>query len=186
MSIFTNLFSKPQTKQLSITSSNGFHLRPVAQFVSVAKTYSCQITATFKDKTIDAKGVNSLLSLSLEKGDSFTLLTKGKKADEALKELHTLFESLMLNDKAIKQTEKETFNYEGNVIEGEIISEGIAIAPVYHYVAEEVDGDENESCQKAPVQVDPQKHYRRQEIEIIFVLILILIKEIIPCDRQYK
>ena len=138
MSFFKNLFSKPQTKQLSITSNNGFHLRPVAQFVSLAKTYSCQVTATFKDKTVDAKGVNSLLSLSLEKGDSFTLVTKGKKANEALEVLHTLFESLMVNDKEIKQIEKESYRYDGNVIEGDIISEGIAMAPVYHYQAEEI------------------------------------------------
>ncbi len=138
MSLFSNLFSKPQTKQLSITSNNGFHLRPVAQFVSVAKTYSCQISATFKDKSVDAKGVNSLLSLSLEKGDSFTLLTKGKQAKEAIEALHTLFESLMRNDKEVQQIEKESYSYEGDTIEGEIISEGIAIAPIYHYKAEEI------------------------------------------------
>jgi len=149
MSLFKHFFSKLQTKQLSITSNNGFHLRPVAQFVTVAKTYSCQITATFKDKTVDAKGVNSLLSLSLEKGDSFTLLTKGKKADEALRELHTLFESLMLNDKEIKQIEKEAFNYEGSIIEGEIISEGIAIAPLYNYSVKEEIHESNVSFQEA-------------------------------------
>jgi len=149
MSLFKHFFSKLQTKQLSITSNNGFHLRPVAQFVTVAKTYSCQITATFKDKTVDAKGVNSLLSLSLEKGDTFTLLTKGKKADEALRELHTLFESLMLNDKEIKQIEKEAFNYEGSIIEGEIISEGIAIAPLYNYSVKEEIHESNVSFQEA-------------------------------------
>jgi len=149
MSFFKNLFSKPQTKQLSITSSNGFHLRPVAQFVSVAKTYSCQITATFKDKTVDAKGVNSLLSLSLERGDSFTLVTRGKKAEEALTQLHTLFENLMHNDKEIKQIEKESYSYEGSIIEGEIISEGIAIAPVYNYSAKEIIHKSDLSFQEA-------------------------------------
>ncbi|TET87603.1 MAG: HPr family phosphocarrier protein, partial [Sulfurovum sp.] len=102
-------------------------------FVSVAKTFSCQVTATFKDQTVDAKGVNTLLSLSLEKGDSFTLVTRGKKADEALEKLHTLFETLMHNDKEVKQIEKETYSYEGSAIEGDIISYGMAIAPVYHY-----------------------------------------------------
>jgi phosphocarrier protein FPr len=149
MSIFKNLFSKPQTKKLSITSNNGFHLRPVAQFVSLAKTYSCQVTATFKDKTVDAKGVNSLLSLSLEKGDSFTLITKGKKAEEALAQLHTLFESLMVNDKEVKQIEKEIYSYEGSAIEGEIISEGIAIASLYNYTAKEILLKSNLSFQEA-------------------------------------
>ncbi len=149
MSFFQKFFSKPQSVQLSITSNNGFHLRPVAQFVSVAKTYSCQITAAFQDKTVDAKGVNSLLSLSLEKGDSFTLVTKGKKAEEALAQLHTLFESLMVNDKEVKQIEKETFNYDGDTVEGDIISEGIAIAPVYYYKAEEILHESDLSFQEA-------------------------------------
>ena len=138
MSFFKNLFSKPQTKQLSITSNNGFHLRPVAQFVSLAKTYSCQVTATFKDKTVDAKGVNTLLSLSLEKGDSFTLITKGKKAEEALEALYTLFKNLMHNDKEVKQIRRETYSYEGSAIEGEIISEGIVIAPLYKHTIKEI------------------------------------------------
>ncbi len=138
MSFFQTFFSKSQTIQLNITSNNGFHLRPVAQFVSVAKTFSCQVTATFNDKTVDAKGVNSLLSLSLEKGDSFTLLTKGKQSKDALTQLQTLFEDLMESDKEIKQIDKESYHYDGSVIEGAIISEGIAIAPLYRYTSEEI------------------------------------------------
>ncbi|WP_415407129.1 HPr family phosphocarrier protein [Sulfurovum sp. CS9] len=161
MSFFKNLFSKPQTKQLSITSNNGFHLRPVAQFVSVAKTFSCQITATFKDKTVDAKGVNSLLSLSLEKGDSFTLVTKGKKAEEVLEKLHTLFETLMHNDKEVKQIEKETYSYEGSAIEGDIISEGIAIAPLYTYTAKEI-------LQKSDLNFQEALHKGIDELEALY------------------
>ncbi len=161
MSFFTNLFSKPKTKQLNITSNNGFHLRPVAQFVSVAKTYSCQITATFKDKTVDAKGVNSLLSLSLEKGDSFILITKGKKAEEALTQLHTLFETLMHNDKEVKQIQKETYTYEGHTIEGNIISEGIAIAPLYNYAAKEV-------LQKSDLSFQEALHKSIDELEVLY------------------
>ncbi len=149
MQFFKELFSKPKTIQLSITSNNGFHLRPVAQFVSVAKTFSCQVTAIFKDKTVDAKGVNSLLSLSLEKGDSFTLVTRGKKADEALEKLHTLFETLMHNDKEVKQIQKETYIYEGCAIEGDIISEGIAIDPVFNHSIKEVLCESDLSFQEA-------------------------------------
>ena len=138
MSLLKNLFYKPLSAQLTVTSSNGFHLRPVAQFSSLAKTYSCQITATFKDKTVDTKQVNSLLSLSLERGDSFTLIVKGKKADDALEKLQLLFETLMQGDKEIQKIEKTSYDYESDVIEGEIISEGIAIAPAYTYHTKEV------------------------------------------------
>ena len=149
MQFLKNLFIKSQTIQLSITSNNGFHLRPVAQFTSMAKTFPCQVTAAFKGKTVNAKTVNTLLSLSLEKGDSFTLLAQGKKADEALAELHTLFETLMHNDKEYEQITKEVYNYEGSSIEGDIIFEGIAIAPLYHYSAKEIHHESNISFQEA-------------------------------------
>ena len=138
MSLLKNLFYKPLSAQLTVTSSNGFHLRPVAQFSSLAKTYSCQITATFKDKTVDTKQVNSLLSLSLERGDSFTLIVKGKKADDALEKLQLLFETLMQGDKEIQKIEKTSYDYESDVIEGEIISDGIAIASAYTYSTKEI------------------------------------------------
>ena len=138
MSLFKNLFSKPLSAQLTVTSNNGFHLRPVAQFASLAKSFSCQITATFKDKTVDTKGVNTLLSLFLEKGDTFTLITRGEKADEALEKLQLLFETLMQAEKEIKQIEKTTYSYKGTVLEGEIISKGIAVASTYRYNTKEV------------------------------------------------
>ncbi len=138
MSLFKNLFQKPLSTQLTVTSNNGFHLRPVAQFASLAKSFSCQITATFKNKTVDTKSVNTLLSLSLEKGDTFTLITKGKKSEEALEKLQLLFETLMQSDTEIKQIKKTAYSYEGSVIEGEIISEGIAIASIYNYSPKEV------------------------------------------------
>ncbi len=138
MSLFKNLFSKPLSTQLTVTSNNGFHLRPVAQFSSLAKSFSCQITATFKNRTVDTKGVNTLLSLSLERGDTFTLVAKGKKAEEALEKLQLLFETLMKDDKEIKQIEKTAYSYEGSVLEGEIISKGIAIASTYTYRTQEI------------------------------------------------
>ena len=152
MSLFSGIFAKALSAQLTVTSSNGFHLRPVAQFASLAKSFSAQITATSKHKTVNAKGVNTLLSLSLEKGDTFTLSIKGKKAEEALQSLLVLFETLMHNEKEVKKIEKTAYAYEGNVIEGEIISQGVAIAPAYHYSSEEVQHQSNLNFQEAHAQ----------------------------------
>ncbi len=161
MSLFKNLFFKPLSAQLTVTSNNGFHLRPVAQFASLSKSFSCQITATFKDKTVDTKSVNTLLSLSLEKGDTFTLVTRGEKAKEALEELHRLFETLMQDDKEIKQIEKSVYNYEGSVQEGEVISEGIAIASTYNYSAKEVKHKSKLSFKEA-------LHKSMDELEVLY------------------
>jgi len=136
MGFFSTFFAKPLSISLTVTSSNGFHLRPVAQFVSVAKKYSCEIRASFNEKSVDAKGVNTLLGLSLEQGDTFILTCKGKDAEAALDALTNTFNTLMQEDKEIEVVKKEETQYEGDFIEGDIISSGIAIASVYHYKEE--------------------------------------------------
>ena len=133
MGFFSSFFSKPAETVLTVTSTNGFHLRPAAQFVNLAKTFSCELTAEFDHKSVNAKAVNSLLSLGLERGNSFRLLAEGKDAKKAVEELEALFTELMQDDKEIKHLEKEESLYESPLIEGEIISRGVAIATAYRY-----------------------------------------------------
>ncbi len=133
MGFFSDFFSKPASTMLTITSANGFHLRPVAQFVNLAKTFPCELTAEFKQKTVNAKAVNTLLSLGLEQEDSFKLQARGKDAKEAVQRLEAFFAELMQGDREMETLDKEDSLYEGPVIEGEIISRGIAIAAVHRY-----------------------------------------------------
>jgi multiphosphoryl transfer protein len=133
MQFFTRLFSKIYTTTLTVTSSNGFHLRPVAQFVTKAKVFDAEIDASFNNKTVNAKAVNTLLSLNLDKGDSFILSSRGQDAEIALKELKNIFTLLMRDDKEIAVIAKKAHHYEGAVLEGLSISTGIAIAPLHRY-----------------------------------------------------
>ena len=146
MKFLKNIFGKSISTEVSVTSSNGFHLRPIAQFVALAKTFSCRVTATFKHKTVDAKEINSLLSLSLEQGDTFTINTKGEKAEDALGKLHSLLSDLMQQDKEIKQIAKISHNYRGEMIEGDIISQGIAIADTFPYTTSEIKDTSSSLC----------------------------------------
>jgi len=149
MKLLKNLFYKPFSLQLTVTSANGFHLRPVARFVSEAKSFRCGVEVALGKKSVDAKRVNALLSLSLEKGDTFTLTTRGKDAKKALDSLQKLFNSLMQNDKEVKALEKQSTSYEGEVLEGDIISKGVAIASVCAYKTKEVEHDSALSFDKA-------------------------------------
>lgn len=133
MGFFSAFFSKPLSTHLTVTSGNGFHLRPVAQFVTVAKAYACDITASRQGKTVSAKGVNALLGLSLEQGESFELSCNGKDAAQALEALSKTFHTLMQADTEIEVLEKTLSAYERDTIEGDIISSGVAIAPLYRY-----------------------------------------------------
>ena len=152
MNLFTKLFSKPLSTQLTITSANGFHLRPVAQFVSLAKSFPCRIRATYHGKTVNAKKVNALLSLSLEKEDTFTLTTQGKEAKKALDALQTLFNTLMQEDKEVVALKKQSTSYEGEQLEGDIISQGVAVASTYLYKTQEIQHDNKLNFNEAIVQ----------------------------------
>ncbi len=136
MQFFKNLFYKQLSTQLTVTSTNGFHLRPIARFTALAKSFDCNITVTFEGKTVDTKKVNTLLSLSLEKDNTFTLTTQGKEAQRALTDLQTLFTTLMHDDVKVTRLTKEDVHYEGETLEGDIISKGLAIAPASMYKTE--------------------------------------------------
>jgi len=134
MQLFKNLFAKPLFCTLHVTTSSGFHLRPIARFVTLAKTFSSRIDASFEGKSVDAKKVNTLLLLSLEQGDTFTLKIQGKDAKEAKKALQELFDTLMEEER--EKTEEISYNthrYEATMIEGESLFQGVEVAPLWHY-----------------------------------------------------
>jgi phosphocarrier protein FPr len=137
MLFFKNLFSKPLTSTFTVTSSNGFHLRPVAKFVSEAKKFDCEIKASFQNKSVSAKAVNALLSLGLDKEDSFTLELQGKDASQALSKLTQTFTTLMHDDEEVEHIVNTQHHYEGEAFSGESIYQGLAISPLYHYTQEE-------------------------------------------------
>ncbi len=133
MGLFDRFFAKSATTVLHITSPNGFHLRPAAVFSTEAKKFAASIEAETRGQSVDAKNLNALLSLNLEKGDHFDLVCKGRNAQEALEALTAVFEKLMQEDKAVEQIDKTAQRYEGEALEGEIIGQGIAIAPLWQY-----------------------------------------------------
>jgi phosphocarrier protein FPr len=143
MQLFKNLFSKPVSTPLVVTSSNGFHLRPVARFSTLAKSFNCTVMASFNGKSVDAKKVNTLLSLSLEKQDTFILTTQGKDAQKALVALQSLFETLMHHDVEVKHIKKASSSYDGETVEGDIIAKGIAIANAARYTTKTIRHENN-------------------------------------------
>ena len=124
---------KPIETTLTITSSNGFHLRPIAQFANEAKKFDAFITITAYDESVSATQVPKILSLSLEKGESFTLQCIGKDAKEASEHLSNFFKELMKNDKKVETIVQEEENYEAPALNGISVSFGISIAPLVRY-----------------------------------------------------
>ncbi|BAF73178.1 HPr family phosphocarrier protein [Sulfurovum sp. NBC37-1] len=138
MSLFDRFFPKSQSSILHITSQNGFHLRPAARFAAEAKKFNASIEAETRGKSVNAKQVNALLSLNLEQGDHFELTCKGKDAKEAIEQLEAFFHILMEDDRENESIKKEETAYESPVIDAEIISRGVVIAPAFRYKEETV------------------------------------------------
>ncbi|CAA6804983.1 MAG: Phosphoenolpyruvate-protein phosphotransferase of PTS system (EC [uncultured Sulfurovum sp.] len=134
MNFLLNLFKSNTiiTSQLTVTSSNGFHLRPIAQFVNEAKKYNIIITLLAHDKEVSATQVPKILSLSLEKGETFTLKCQGKEAQEVNNKLSNFFQKLMDNDTKIDNIVQVSANYQAPALTGETIAKGIGIAPITH------------------------------------------------------
>ncbi len=128
---------------LTITSSNGFHLRPIAQFSNEVKQFESTITIVAKDQEVSSTQVNQILSLGLEKGDSFILRAIGDNSSDAIEYLESYFQQLMIDDKEIEEIKQEEESYESISIKGQTIGKGVAIAPIIEYETYERDDNRN-------------------------------------------
>ncbi|HHH19533.1 MAG TPA: HPr family phosphocarrier protein [Campylobacterales bacterium] len=139
MNIFKKLFSSSnppiQTTTLTVTSSNGFHLRPIAEFANEAKRFDSEITILAKDQEVTATQVPKILTLALEQEECFTLKAIGKDAEEAIKHLSSFFAQLMQEDIAVEVLEHESDSYEADTITGTPISKGIAVGVLTDFLA---------------------------------------------------
>ncbi|CAA6802894.1 MAG: Phosphoenolpyruvate-protein phosphotransferase of PTS system, partial [uncultured Sulfurovum sp.] len=130
INFFSNFFKKQATLKtnLTITSSNGFHLRPIAKFVNEVKKFETSVSIEAKGQTLIATQVPNLLALSLEKDESFTLICSGKEAEETSLHLSSFFRDLMNNDKTENTITERIEHYEAKSIQGQTVGKGIALA----------------------------------------------------------
>jgi len=152
MNFLKKIFNKQTIVKstLTITSSNGFHLRPIAKFANEAKKFNCDITIIAFDEEVSATQVPKLISLSLEKGESFILKCVGSDANEATTQLSLFFKELMENDKKIETLIQTNESYEAPTLNGVSIVPGISIAPlVYGKTIESINNETNLSIKES-------------------------------------
>jgi phosphocarrier protein FPr len=134
---------QPVNITLTVTSSNGFHIRPIAQFANEVKNFESTITLVSDSQEVSATQTNDILSLTLEKGDSFVLKAIGDDANEAIEYLSSFFQTLMKEDKEIEEIKQEEENYESVTLRGQTIGKGVAIAPLIEYETYEREDSKN-------------------------------------------
>jgi len=144
MNFLKKLLQKPVQTTLTITSSNGFHLRPIAQFVNEVKSFDATITIIAHNKEVSATQVPKILSLALEKNESFILKCIGKDAKKASNHLNNYFQKLMEDDKEIKEIIQEKSSYESDTLTGQTVAKGIAISTLVKLKKIEKQSNQNE------------------------------------------
>ena len=138
-----NRQTKIQTA-LTITSSNGFHLRPIAEFTNEVKKFDSTVTIIAHNKEVSATQVPKILALALDKGESFTLQCVGRDAKEASEHLSSFFVQLMEDDKEVEEIIQEEESYKASSLMGQTIAKGVAIAPITLYKKVEQEGNHGE------------------------------------------
>jgi len=136
MNFLKKIFKKRHTPfltTLTITSENGFHLRPIAKFVNEVKQFNANISLVANNQEVLATQVPKILSLSLERGDSFILKCQGEEALEASAYLSDFFNTMMKEDKVVEEIVQVEEKYEAIAVKGKSIAKGIAIAPLTLY-----------------------------------------------------
>lgn len=84
-----------KTKVVEIVNETGLHTRPGNEFVSLAKTFSSQITLENEaGAKVSGTSLLKLLSLGIKKGSKITVSADGEDENEAIEKLSTLLENL--------------------------------------------------------------------------------------------
>ena len=81
-------------KQFHITNPSGLHTRPGNDFVKTAKQFSCDITLTKGEKTVDAKSLLKIMKTNVVEGDTISIGCSGPDEEEALRVLGDYLASL--------------------------------------------------------------------------------------------
>ena len=81
-------------KLVTITNETGLHARPASDFVGFTKMFENKISLVKGDKTLNAKSILHVLSLSLKRGDSVMIRVEGDNEMETLEKIVKFLEEL--------------------------------------------------------------------------------------------
>ncbi|MFS1538452.1 MAG: phosphocarrier protein Hpr [Candidatus Phlomobacter fragariae] len=81
-------------QEVTITTPNGLHTRPAAQFVKEAKSFSSEITLTYNGKSASAKSLFKLQTIGLSQGTIVTISAEGEDEQKAVEHLIKLIAEL--------------------------------------------------------------------------------------------
>lgn len=71
----------------------GLHTRPATLIVKLLQNVKCEVLFTYKNLTINAKSILSILMLAAKKNSKITITAAGEEAEEIMLKLVEAFEN---------------------------------------------------------------------------------------------
>ncbi|PCI95582.1 phosphocarrier protein HPr [Candidatus Aerophobetes bacterium] len=81
------------TQTVKVKNSLGLHIRPATAIVKLLQNTSSKVFFSFKDMTVNAKSIMSLLILSAQKNATIEITIEGKDASLVMEQLSEGFET---------------------------------------------------------------------------------------------
>ncbi len=91
--------AEPLRTTVTITNTQGLHMRPAADFVKLASTFQSSVNVQKNGQpSVDGRSMIGLMSLVAEQGTELTLEVSGPDQEPALQALVALLENLKQED----------------------------------------------------------------------------------------
>ncbi|NDO70329.1 HPr family phosphocarrier protein [Schaedlerella arabinosiphila] len=74
-----------------VRQEKGLEGRPIALLVQEASQYASKVYIKVEDKSINAKSIMGMMSLSLSEGEEVTIFTEGEDEEKAAEGIKTFF-----------------------------------------------------------------------------------------------
>lgn len=82
-----------KSAEIIINIPNGFHARPIAEFIALAKEYKSHVELQYMDRKANGRSILSMLALRVPDGGKMKITVEGEDEDIAFEALCQLLKT---------------------------------------------------------------------------------------------
>lgn len=79
--------------KIQVKNAMGLHTRPATTIVKLLQNTKCEVSFTYRQETVNAKSILSILMLAVTKNSKITITTDGEDAEITMNKLVSAFEN---------------------------------------------------------------------------------------------
>lgn len=79
-------------RKIKVKNALGLHTRPAAAIVKLLQMYKAAVSFTYRDETINARSIMSILMLAAKKNAQITITVEGTDAELTMQRLVSAFD----------------------------------------------------------------------------------------------